>query len=697
VLLAYALLISACGGSSPDATQTQAKVEPAPALVARVDDARLRAADAEPGQWLAHGRTFDEQRWSPLKSINRENVARLGFAWEQKLDSWRGLEATPLVIDGVLYTTGAWSMVYAFDAASGRPLWQFDPKVPRAWARKLCCDIVNRGVAAWDGRIYVGTLDGRLIAIDAKTGKQAWEVDTLIDRTRNYSITGAPRIVRGKVFIGNGGAEFPVRGYLSAYDAADGRLLWRFYTVPAGPSGPFEHPELERAAATWDPDSDWQTGGGGTVWDSMAYDPELDLLYVGTGNGAPWARDKRSPKGGDNLFLASILALRPDSGELAWHYQTTPGDNWDYTATQHIVLADLVIDGAPRKVLMQAPKNGFFYVLDRVTGELLSAGKFAFMNWASHVDMTTGRPVETGLADYREHDRWVFPSPAGAHNWQPMSYSPDTGLVYIPVRDIGWVFSPRFDTFFTLGVTNLDELSKGQSLPKTSGHVRAWDPVAQRMTWEFPIATIWNGGLLSTAGGLVLFGTAEGDFFALDARNGSVLKKIFFGTGVIAPPVSYELDGVQYVAVMAGWGGPAFNTMSGTEAAMRYDNQGRVLVFKLDGTEVPLPPERPEPGPFPEPPPELAADEATIEKGKALYNRFCGACHGMHGSTPLLPDLRRLTPEKHALFRQIVLDGLLEQNGMAGFADLLGESDVNAIQAYIADYTRAAIALPAGH
>jgi len=661
-----------------DAPRMQEAGDPA----IQVDGARLVQADAEAENWLSHGRTYAEQRHSPLDQINSENVARLGFAWERKVDSSRGLEATPIVIDGVMYTTSTWSRVYALDARSGEVLWQFDPEVPRAWAKRLCCDIVNRGVAVWKNNVYVGTLDGRLIALDRATGAVRWQVDTLTDRDQWYSITGAPRVVKDKIIIGNGGAEFSVRGYVSAFDAVTGELAWRFFTVPASASGPFEHPELEEAAKTWDKESNW-AGAGGTVWDSMAYDPELDLLYVGTGNGAPWDRYTRSPAGGDNLYLASMLALRPDTGSLVWHYQTTPGDNWDYTATQHMILIDLEIEGRARKVIVQAPKNGFFYVLDRESGELISAEKYVHTNWASHIDKDTGRPVETGLAEYEGEDSYVFPSPAGGHNWHPMSYSPGTGLVYIPARDIGWVFSRLGDKWFTYGVDDLEALEGDQEIPETAGYLKAWDPVEQRLVWEMRSPLIWNGGVLSTAGDLVFHGTGSGDFYALDARSGEVLKKIFLGTGVIAPPITYAIGGEQYVAVMAGWGGPAFNTMQGAEAAMTYRNDGRVLAFKLDGTAVPLPEKLPPPGDFPEPP-VFEADAETLERGRLDYVYNCGSCHGMYGSTPLLPDLRRLSVEKHAIFKDIVLGGALEANGMPGFADALDESRIDGIQAYIA-------------
>jgi PQQ-dependent dehydrogenase (methanol/ethanol family) len=416
-------------------SEAQKKTSPAKTI----DDASLRNADARPAEWLTHGRNYAETRFSSLNQISAGNVKNLGLAWAFETQTTRGLEATPVVADGVIYTTGSWSVVFAIDARTGKQLWMWDPAVPRALGQKACCDVVNRGVAIYKGKVYAGTLDGRLAALDTRNGKVVWQAIT-VDQKQPYTITGAPRIVKGRVIIGNGGAEYGVRGYVSAYDAESGKLAWRFYTVPGDPSKPFESPAMDRAAKTWKGEW-WKMGGGGTVWDSLAYDPELDLLYVGTGNGSPWNRDIRSPGGGDNLYLSSILALRPDTGELVWFYQTTPGDSWDFTATQHMILAELEIGGRQRKVLMQAPKNGFFYVLDRKTGELISAEAYVPMTWAKGIDKTTGRPIEDPAARYEKSLALVKPGPLGGHNWQPMSFSPQTGLVYIPAQDPFFVYA----------------------------------------------------------------------------------------------------------------------------------------------------------------------------------------------------------------------------------------------------------------
>ncbi|MEP7242728.1 MAG: PQQ-dependent dehydrogenase, methanol/ethanol family [Gammaproteobacteria bacterium] len=679
--LALALLVNTGCGGKPRSTVAAA----APAAAAfDVSEERVERADeSDSDNWLVHGRTYSEQRYSPLADIDSSSVSRLGLAWQLDLGTDRGLEATPLVVDGVMFTTGSWSRAYAIEARSGKLLWTYDPQVPGASARNGCCDVVSRGLAIWHGRVFLATFDGRLIALDARDGKLIWQVDTIVDRKLPYTITGAPRIVKGKVLIGNGGAEFGVRGYFSAYDVDSGKLAWRFFTVPAGPTGPFEQPELERAAKTWDPEHGaWPGKGGGTVWDSFAYDPMLDLLYVGTGNGGPWPQSVRSPSGGDNLFLSSILAVRPETGQLLWYYQTTPGDQWDFTATQHMILSELPWEGRTRKVLMQAPKNGFFYVLDRETGELLSAEKYAYVTWASHVDAKTGRPVLTEHAKYgySGKETLMYPWVAGAHNWHPMSFSPRTGLVYIPAQQAWWVESASRVTHFDEQIADLKPFLRGQELRPTRGYLRAWDPVKRQTAWEVEYSTLSNGGTLVTAGDVVFQGSTDGNFSAYDARTGKLLKRLFTGTGIIAPPITYRVDGVQYVSVLAGFGGATFFMMDADNPARKYANTGRVLTFKLDGTSVPLPPVKAQAASN-APRFVMTADKATIDRGIELYRGNCGRCHGMLTSKALLPDLRELTPEKHRIFEDIVLGGALEARGMASFADALTKKDVAAIQA----------------
>jgi quinohemoprotein ethanol dehydrogenase len=653
-------------------------------------------------EWLSYGRDYNEQRFSPLDLVNRDNVDELDLAWSFKFETARGMEATPLVHDGVIYVSTGWSHVHALDARTGEQLWHYDAKVPKAHLIKTCCGAVNRGVAMWQGdaetglQIFFGTLDGRLVALDAKTGESNWVIQTTPDNS-NYSVTGAPRVVDGKVIIGNGGAELGVRGYITAYDTATGDQLWRFYTVPGDPSKPQEHPALDAAVKTWGGD-EWHKlgGGGGTVWDSLVYDPELDLLYIGTGNGSPWNRDLRSPGGGDNLYLSSIVALRPDTGEYVWHYQVTPKDNWDYTATQQLTLADIEINGEQRKVIMQAPKNGFFYVLDRATGELLSAEKFAKATWASHIDMDTGRPVETEYADYQSNGgSYIWPSPYGAHNWQPMSFSPKTGLMYIPVQNIPHYFSAQKTVKYQLNRWNTgvdlnesrDPLSwvAGQASADAliSGELLAWDPVNQKPAWKVAHDSPANGGILSTAGNLVFQGRGNGTFAAYDANNGDPLWQYQSDSAVLAGPMTYELDGEQYVAVAQGSGGTVMLTI-GDNLKRKKVNQNKLLVFKLGdcGQTKTLPDER------------LAtilalgheanSNPDIIKKGEELYGHNCGSCHGIGAkSNYIVPDLRYMSEQTHIDFTGIVLGGSRAHKGMVGFYETNSLKDAEAIHAFL--------------
>jgi quinohemoprotein ethanol dehydrogenase len=686
-LLAGSAVTAETTAGSGAGTAAESEVE-TEVKAGRVDAARIEAADSEPGSWLAHGRTYDEQRFSPLSQISGANVGQLGLAWSYRTNTKRGLEATPIVVDGVLYATGTWSVVYALDAATGREIWTFDPQVPREKGRDACCDVVNRGVAVWKGRVYVGTIDGRLIALDAATGTPVWDVLT-IDPAKPYTITGAPRVVKDRVIIGNGGAEFGVRGYFSAYDAETGEMSWRFYTVPASKQGPHEHPELAAAAATWSANSLWELGLGGTVWDSMAYDPKLDLLYVGVGNSSVYDRERRSPGGGDNLFLASILAVRPETGRLVWHYQTTPGEHWDYTATQHIVLADLELGGRLRKLLLQAPKNGFFYVLDRETGELLSAEKYSVATWATHVDLATGRPVERPEAVWSSKDAVVSPGVAGAHNWHPMSFSPRTGLVYIPSTALAYSFyrdenfeglPHSFNTGEDWGAISLAmEGYEDAARFCSPSHITAWDPVRQQATWRVEHESQVPGGLLSTAGDLVFQGSG-GEFAAYDARDGRKLWSTQTRVGVMAAPVTYEAGGEQYVAVLAGVGG----SHGIHRDILEYENDGRILAWKLGG-EASMPPvARREPGPRSTKPPKLALTPQKVDRGRNLYARHCARCHGMTTrSTGVIPDLKHSKPEVHEGWDDIVRGGVLAGGGMASFRDVVDEKDSEDIHAYV--------------
>ncbi len=651
-----------------------------------VDAARIIAAD--PTEWVSHGRNYAEQRYSPLARIDEANVAKLGLAWSFDLASDHGVEATPLVADGVMYVSAPWSIVYALDAATGERLWTFDPEVPRSYARKICCGFVNRGVALWNDRVFIGTLDGRLIAVDRTTGKPVWSTST-IEAPWSYSITGAPRVVEGKVVIGNAGADLGARGYVSAYDAVTGELSWRTYTVPGDPAKGFESPAIEKAAKTWTGEW-WKSGGGGTVWDGMAYDPELRLLYIGTGNGTPHVRWLRSPGGGDNLYLSSILALRPETGELVWHYQTTPAESWDYTSTQHIMLADLEIEGRLRKVLLHAPKNGFFFVIDRETGKFISAEPIVDVNWATHYD-ENGRPVETENADFRHESRFIRPSPYGAHSWPPMSLHPKTGLVYLPVSNMGYVYGGDPNWKFQQGSWNtgldmsvFESFGEADSDEAWGAYLLAWDPVAKREVWRHTHRTAFNGGTLSTGENLLFEGSADGRFVAYRASDGKQLWESPVGTGAMAGPVTYEVAGEQYVAVAAGWGG-SFG-LSGGEAALLAGVRGggRVLAWKLGGMAV-VPPGKPPLGPVPAPTYRVEATDKEMRKGSVLYHTQCSACHGpgVIGGGSAVPDLRYLDAPRSALFADTVLKGLHEPAGMPRFDDLLTKDDVRLIQAYV--------------
>jgi quinohemoprotein ethanol dehydrogenase len=518
-----------------------------------VDGARIANADHDAANWLSYGRSYSEQRYSPLKRISADNARNLGLAWFADLDTNRGQAATPLVIDGVMYVSTAWSLVKAYDARNGHLLWSYDPEVPRQLGVNGCCDVVSRGVAAWNGKIFVATFDGRLVALDAATGKPVWSSLT-VDKDKPYTITQAPRVIRGRVVIGNSGAEYGVRGYISAYDAETGKLAWRFYTVPGDPSKPFENEAMAKAAKTWSGEW-WKHGGGGTVWDGISYDPDLNLLYFGVGNGLEWSRAKRSAGKGDNLFLASIVALNADTGAYVWHYQVVPGEEWDYDAVAQLVLADLTIDGKPRHVLMQANKDGFFYVLDRKTGALISAKAIVPVNWASGIDMKTGRPIEHPDIRYSEIGKPVvmMPGPDGAHSWHPMAYNPVTGLVYIPTQQIDKQFTPIEDFKTSPIGWNLGVDVAGTRPPK-KGFLLAWDPVKQKEVWRVNYRGPWNGGVVTTAGNIVAQGSAAGEFGVYRADTGQKLWSTDAQSAMMGGPITYEVDGEQYIAVLSGWG-----------------------------------------------------------------------------------------------------------------------------------------------
>ena len=644
-------ILAACGQAKTADTETLSE----PEAFAAVDTNRISTASAA-DEWLTYGGTYDEQRHSSLIDVNKETVADLGVAWTYDLATNRGVESTPIVVDGVMYVTSAWSLVYALDAKTGEELWVYDPDVDRAVGVKACCDVVNRGVAVYDGKVFVGVIDGRLEALDAETGEVVWSKVT-VDQSKPYTITGAPRVVNGKVLIGNGGAELGVRGYLSAYDANTGDKVWRFYTVPnpeKQPDGEISDAAFEEIGnVTWGDEGAWVTdGGGGTVWDSIVYDEVNDQIIFGVGNGSPWNREFRDPSGGDNLFLSSIVAVDAETGAYKWHFQTTPGDNWDYTATQTIILADLPVgeDGEARRVAMQAPKNGFFYVLDAESGEFISGDAFVPMNWAEGLD-ENGRPIEIADARYGAVPYEQLPGPLGAHNWHPMAFNPDLNLAYIPAQEIPQAYArdPRFETQpvgwntgadFSAGVPPIAPPEVAKFLRSTlKGRLIAWDPIAREARWSVEHGNAWNGGVLSTAGGLVFQGKLNGDFVAYDAETGDRLWNHELKSGGASGPGTYMIDGEQYVTITTGWGS-AF----GLSAGFAYDETvpstvGKVVTFKLGGTGEIADPDFPMIDKTPKA--DSFGDETMIAEGSVHYARNCTVCHGpLAVSSGVLPDLR---------------------------------------------------------
>jgi alcohol dehydrogenase (cytochrome c)/quinohemoprotein ethanol dehydrogenase len=677
ITLTVSAVLAGCDNATVETEVAAPPAEPVAESVAQTTD--------NAGEWRSYGRDYSEQRYSPLTQITTDNITQLDLAWFGDLSERGGsYEATPLVADGRIYVSTPWSKVYAFDARTGAQLWKYDPKVPGDWAVKLCCGIVNRGVAMYEDNIIWATLDGRLVSVKAATGELVWEKQ-ITDREGFHSITGAPRIADGRVFIGEAGSEYHQRGYMAAYDANNGNELWRWWVVPGDPSLGFEQPELEMAATTWNGEW-WKTGGGGTPWDGVTYDPVTKLVYIGTGNGAPWPADIRSPGGGDNLFTSSIVALDAATGEYRWHYQATPRDSWDFDNTQQLVTADLTIDGAQRHVVMQAPKNGVFYVLDATTGKPYSADLFVpTANWLTGFDENF-RPIINPEANYGQADSkgfYVVPSYAGAHGWNPMAFNPDTGLMYIPTTYSSFPFvaeagAKMGNQLLSINVNKKPE-GPAPQLQGAGSYLLAWDPVQRKPRWEQRISST-RAGVLTTAGNLVFQATGN-TFKAFRADTGEEVWSTDTQSGAVGGAVSYEIDGEQFIATVSG------QSTGGYWAP----NYARLLVYKLGGTAT-----LPEPLSYTPPqlnPPANFGDAALLAQGETHYTEHCASCHGTSVGrvSSVFPDLRYAAAlNNDALFKTIVIDGALQNNGMVSFAAQLTPQDAEAIRAYVVSLANAA-------
>lgn len=702
IVVAASLALAACGDSFDPAS---------------IDTGTYGAGE----NWDNPGGDWAESHFSRLETITPANVGELGMAWEYDMGSARVQEATPVVIDGVMYTSGVLGRVYALNAATGEELWTFTPAMDMQITRSACCDWANRGVAVADGPdgklVFVGALDGTLYALDAADGSIAWQADTITDRGRAYTITGAPEVAGDLVVIGNAGAEYDTRGYVTAYHIDSGEEAWRVWVVPHDPAeGPQESEALETALSTWDPESRWDVGGGGTAWDAITYDPEFDQVIIGTGNGDPINIHVRSPSGGDNLYLSSLVAVDRASGEMNWYLQETPGDSWDLTATQPMLLADIEVEGAPRKVLMHTPKNGFFFVVDRADGSVIAANPLVRMSWADGWNYAENRPNLTPeTSDFGQGPQIIFPGSPGARNWYPAAFDPGRNLYFAHVLDMGNLLfstappgtSPEREEAFlnphTAIIFTPDLQAAASTLPPPmraamealptwqwvldqpySNQLRAIDPLTGETRWSVE-GMGWQDrhGVLATQSGLVFHGNLAGRIFARSSDTGEELWHADTGSTIMAAPMTYSVGGVQYVAVQTGWGGGGWGFVPPYAAAYNKTNANRIIVFRLGGGPVRVADDLPPLEPAPAPPPQAAGvTPAIIARGQALMTENCMICHSNQPRAPL-PDLRRIAPNVHAGFEQIVLGGLFRERGMPSFADRLTAEDVAAIQAYL--------------
>jgi quinohemoprotein ethanol dehydrogenase len=693
LLLPFAL--AACGGNeqaaapsdAPAAAQANADGAVRINNAANLDDARLLRGTADASTWAHYGGSYDEQRYSALDKINDSNISQLGLAWYMDYDTNQNQHGSPLYIDGVIYVSTARNVLHAIGAKSGERLWTYTPII----VPNPNLGLVNRGIAAFDGKIYMGMLDAHLVALDANTGQEVWNVDTVPESTglpenirSQYSITMAPRVAKGKVFIGGSGGEFGARGWMAAYDAETGKELWRFWTVPDDPAKGYEgQPHLAEAAKTWPTNIEyWKYGGGGTVWDAGVYDPVTDLLYFGTGNGTPWNREMRDPNSGDNLFVASIIAVNPDTGEYVWHYQETPGDSWDYDAVSPMMTADIEFNGTTRHVILHPSKNGMMYVLDAATGELISGDAFTGVTWNSGIDMATGRPIEVPGARYETEPFNIGPGAPGGHTWHPNAFSPKTGLIYIPTWENYSAMAPQRmpDTGVPPLIAFGGQIDRATLKPHNKeandGWLQAWDPVARKAVWETPRGPRATSGVLATGGNLVFMGNSNGNqLAAYNAETGQQLWQFDAQSAVYAAPITFELDGEQYIAASVG------GTSQGNYYAPSY---GRMLVFKLGGTAS-LPPNITYTPPELNPPPSTASAD-VIARGGELYEENCSVCHGTNAvqQRSSFPNLT-LSPLLYSQdgFDQVVLNGARVSRGMANFAGKLSADDSVAVREYI--------------
>ncbi len=703
VAVAIAIVLSACGGSETDGGTDETTA----AVMAEAAPNAVLADGSDGANWAAFGRTYGEQHYSPLTQINDGNIGKLGLEWYVDIEQGNPV-SSPLAIDGTLFYATGYSVIHAVNPVTGELLWTYDPEVAKHAGKRLRMGWGIRGIAYWNGKVITATHDGRLVALDAKTGELVWSANTLKGESEGLFISGAPRVFDGKVIIGNGGADqASVRGFVTTYDADTGEKLWRFYTVPGNPADGFENEAMAMAAKTWAGEW-WKHGGGGTVWNAMTYDQERDAIIIGVGNGGPWNHRIRSAGEGDNLFLSSVVSIDAKTGAYQWHYQTNPGETWDYNASMDMQLADLTVDGVERKALMTAPKNGFFYVIDRTNGKLISAEPIAKVTWATHIDLETGRPVERPEARFPDGTTFVlWPSPVGAHSWLPMAYSDQTGLVYIPKIEMATGYNDvgidtenweRVPGNAVDGGTNPNFVVKDAGPDNGTSSLLAWDPVKQEKVWEVPNLGPWNGGAMATAGNLVFQGQIDGSFSAYAADTGDKLWSFDAQTSVLAPPITYTANGKQYVTVMVGFGtsAAAFGPMLPVRIDYRTERK-RVLTFALDGaaelpenTLVSLPPIED---------PETSADAPLNMEGLLLYARRCAICHGVDGvAAGQAPDLRTSPMILNADgFAQLVRAGI-EARGMPKFEELTN-NELESTRAYLrmlAAQWRAELAIESG-